>query len=92
MNYQAAASEVEAHHLAEQQRDSLPAASTFNIDTFCFDYLTLNDSDTLKVRNISFDLPVPLPNYLNLLIAGKTKNNGFYHFRQHFECLLIWVY
>ena len=62
MNYQAAASEVEAHHLAEQQRDSLPAASTFNIDTFCFDYLTLNDSDTLKVRNISFDIPVPFPN------------------------------
>ena len=50
MNYQAAASEVEAHHLAEQQRDSLPAASTFNIDTFAFDYLTLNDSDTLKVK------------------------------------------
>ena len=51
MNYQAAASEVEAHHLAEQQRDSLPAASTFNIDTFTFDYLTLNDGDTLKVRS-----------------------------------------
>ena len=64
MNYQAAASEVEAHHLAEQQRDSLPAASTFNIDTFCFDYLTLNDSDTLKVRNISFDIPVPFPNVI----------------------------
>ena len=59
MNYQAAASEVEAHHLAEQQRDSLPAASTFNIDIFCFDYLTLNDSDTLKVRNVLFDLPFP---------------------------------
>ena len=92
MNYQAAASEVEAHHLAEQQRDSLPAASTFNIDTFCFDYLTLNDSDTLKVRNTSFDFPVSLMLYLNSLITGKTKGNGFYHFRQHFECLLIWVY
>ena len=56
MNYQAAASEVEAHHLAEQQHNTLPAASTFNIDTFTFDYLTLNDGDTLKVGNTLFDL------------------------------------
>ena len=53
MNYQAAASGVEAHHLAEEQLDSLPAASTYNIDTFEFNYLTLNDSDTLKVSFIS---------------------------------------
>jgi hypothetical protein len=49
MNYQAAASELEAHNLVEEQRDSLQAASTFNIDTFEFNYLTLNDKDTLKV-------------------------------------------
>ena len=49
MNYQAAASELEAHHLVEEQRDSLQAASTYNIDTFEFNYLTLNDNDTLKV-------------------------------------------
>ena len=49
MNYQAAASEIEAHHLAEEQSEVLPAASTYNIDSFEFNYLTLNDSDTLKV-------------------------------------------
>ena len=52
MNYQAAASELEAHHLVEEQRDSLQAASTYNIDTFEFNYLTLNDNDTLKVSFI----------------------------------------
>ena len=52
MNYQAAASEVEAHHLVEEQRDTLQAASTYNIDTFEFNYLALNDNDTLKVSFI----------------------------------------
>ena len=50
MNYQAAASETEAHLLAVEQNEVLPAASTYNLDSSEFNYLTLDDSDTLKVR------------------------------------------
>ena len=52
MNYQAAASECQAAQLAKEQSEVLPAASTYNIDSFEFNYLNLNDSDTLKVRGI----------------------------------------
>ena len=50
MNYQAAASETEVNNLAVDIYHNLPAASTYNIDTFEFNYLPLNDNDTLQVR------------------------------------------
>ena len=50
MNYQAAASETEVNNLAIDIYHSLPAASTYNIDTFEFNYLPLKDIDTLQVR------------------------------------------
>ena len=49
MNYQAAASETEVNNLAVDIYHDLPAASTYNIDTFEFNYLPLNDNDTLQV-------------------------------------------
>ena len=49
MNYQAAASECQAAQLAKEQSEVLPAAATYNLDSFDFNYLNLNDSDTLKV-------------------------------------------
>ena len=52
MNYQAAASECQAAQLAKEQNEVLPAASTYNLDSFDFNYLNLNDSDTLKVSDI----------------------------------------
>ena len=50
MNYQAAASETEVHNLALDSCHNLPAATTYNIDAFEFNYLSLNDNDTLQVK------------------------------------------
>ena len=50
MNYQAAASETEVFNLAVDSCNNLPAATTYNIDSFEFNYLPLNDDDTLQVK------------------------------------------
>ena len=53
MNYQAVASENEATKLAEENQ-VLPAASSFRLDSFDFNYLDLTDHETLRVSSCAF--------------------------------------
>ena len=91
MNYQAAASEVEASQLAKEQNEALPSAATYKIDAFDFDYLTLNDGDTLKVG--AYYISVHWQKSYDVCVFCKFCVNLFLCFlhRQQFECLLIWV-